>query len=130
MSFKLNKFYLVLTSILFAIEVSIAVYVKTGFIRNTLGDFLVTILLFCVFKSFLKVDSVKLGAFVLAFAFLIEFLQLLNILEYLNIENTLVRIILGTTFHISDLIAYTLGMLAIVIIDTKLRKNKNTLLSS
>ncbi len=62
---------------------------------------------------------------VLAFAFLIEFLQLVNILEMFNLQNNhLVKLILGSTFQISDVVAYTLGILTVIIFELKL-KNEN-----
>lgn len=117
---KLNKTYLILALILFTTEVLIAKFLKTGFIRHTVGDFLVVMLIYCFFKSFLKVNPLKLSIAVLAFAFTVEFLQLANILKLLNLENNhLAKLILGSTFHISDLIAYTLGIICVFIIDTR-----------
>ncbi|WP_425596949.1 DUF2809 domain-containing protein [Seonamhaeicola maritimus] len=119
---KLNKTYLLLTILILSIEVLIAINLKTGFIRHTFGDFLATVLLFCFFKSFVKTNSIKLGVFVLVFSFIIECIQLLKILDLLDIKNRLVRIILGTSFQTSDLVAYTLGIITIVIIDVKIFK--------
>ena len=57
------------------------------------------------------------------FAFLIEFLQLTNFLELLNLQNNhLAKLILGTTFRFTDLVAYTLGIISVLIIEYKLQK--------
>ncbi|MCF7569484.1 DUF2809 domain-containing protein [Sabulilitoribacter arenilitoris] len=118
---KLNKTYLTITIALFVIEVLIAVFFKSGFIRHTLGDFLVVILIYSFVKSFIKIDSLILAIAALLFAFLIEFLQLANILKLLNLENNhLAKLILGSTFHLSDLIAYTIGIICVLIIETRL----------
>lgn len=120
MKLKLNKTYLIIAILLFTTEVLIAVYLKTGFIRHTFGDFLAVMLLYCFAKSFIEVNSFKLAISVLIIAFVIEFLQLMNILEILNLQNNqLIKIVLGSTFHVSDLVAYTLGIITLLIIEYK-----------
>lgn len=122
MTLQLNKPYLLISLLLFIIEVLIAIFLKYGFIRHTFGDFLVVILIYCFFKSFIKINTLTLAISILIFAFSIEFLQLINILEILNLENSyLAKLILGSTFHVSDLIAYTLGIITILIIEYKLQ---------
>lgn len=117
---KLNKSYLLITAIILVIEVLIAIYLKNGFIRHTFGDYLVVILIHSFFKSFIRIDSITLAISVLAFAFTIEFLQLINILEMLNLQNNhLAKLILGSTFQISDLVAYALGIITVLIIEFK-----------
>jgi hypothetical protein len=125
MKLQLNKQYIIITLLLFTTEVLIALYLKSGFIRHTFGDFLVVILIYCFFKSIIKINSIKLAVSVLLFAFLIEFLQLLKILEILNLQNNkIAKIILGSTFHISDLVAYTLGIITVLIVEYKIKKNE------
>jgi hypothetical protein len=42
-------------------------------------------------------------------------------ITYLNVEeNSVIRIILGTTFSITDLVAYTLGVITVFLIDKRL----------
>jgi len=118
MIYKLNKTCLALAILFLLTEILIAVYLKTGFIRYTVGDFLSTILLYCFFKSFLKIDYFKLGAGVLVFAFLIEFAQYFNLLKLLNLEHyKLLKIILGSTFQVGDLVAYTFGIITVLTIE-------------
>ncbi|WP_298346363.1 DUF2809 domain-containing protein [uncultured Algibacter sp.] len=117
---KINKTYLILTIALFTIEALIAFFLKTGFIRHTVGDFLVVILIYCLFKSFFKINSTNLAIAVFLFALSIELLQLINILSLLGMENNKTAILLlGSTFQISDLIAYGLGIICFLIIDLK-----------
>lgn len=68
-----NRKYFALASLVFVMEVCIALFVKDKFVRPYVGDVLVVILMYCFVKSFFKwnVNTVALG--VLAFAFLIEF---------------------------------------------------------
>ncbi|WP_299890707.1 DUF2809 domain-containing protein [uncultured Lacinutrix sp.] len=103
---------------LLLIEIAIALLLKSGFIRHTFGDFLVVILLYCLIKSFVNIKSFYASIIVLIIAYTIEFLQLFNILDYLNLRNhKIISIILGTSFSIQDLIAYTLGIVFILFID-------------
>ncbi|GAA4238255.1 hypothetical protein GCM10022291_28030 [Postechiella marina] len=122
MHLKLNKPYLIITISLLITEVLIATYLKTGFIRHTFGDFLATILVYASFKSFFKINAIKLGVAVLLIAFTIEFAQLINVLKILNLENNyLIKTILGSTFQISDLVAYTLGLITVIILEFNLQ---------
>ena len=121
MKLKFNKTYLIIFTLLLITEVLIALYLKTGFIRHTFGDFLCVILLYCFFKSFFELNSIKLGISVVIFAFIIEFGQWLNILEAFGLENNhLVKVILGSTFQFTDLVAYTLGIIFFLAIEFKL----------
>ena len=118
MTYKLNKTCLALAILFLLTEILIAAYLKTGFIRYTFGDFLSVILLYCFFKSFLKTNHFKLGAGVLVFAYLIEFAQYFNLLKLLNLEDhKLITIILGSTFQVGDLVAYTFGIITVLIIE-------------
>ncbi len=120
---RFNKTYLVLTLILLAFEILIATYIKTGFIRHTFGDFLCVILLYCFFKTFIEGHHFKIAISVLLIAFTVEFLQLTNYLELLNLENNhLAKVILGSTFQFSDLVAYSLGIITTIAIDFKIYK--------
>lgn len=122
MYLKLNKAYLIITISLLITEVLIAIYLKAGFIRHTFGDFLATILVYTFIKSFFKVNTIKLGTAVLLFAFIIEFAQLINILKMLSLENNyLIKTILGSTFQITDLVAYTLGLVTVITLEFKLQ---------
>lgn len=118
--FKFNRTYALCAVILFLIEAWIALIFKTGFIRHTVGDFIVVILLYCVFKSFINAKPKYIVITVIIIAFSIEFLQKINLLERLNLQHSeLAKLILGSTFHISDLIAYTLGCITVLIAENQ-----------
>lgn len=120
MKFKTNTVYLTISGIFLFTEICIAVFLTDGFIRHTFGDFLAVILLYCIIRSFIEANPIYIAISVLIFAFIIEFAQLFNLLDHLDLrQNKIVTIILGSTFHISDLIAYTLGTMAILFIDLK-----------
>ncbi|MEZ4797521.1 MAG: DUF2809 domain-containing protein [Flavobacteriaceae bacterium] len=122
MTFK--KTYFILFIILLLIEICIAYFLNTGFIRHTFGDFLVVILLYCFLKSFLGIKPITMALLVLFVSFIIEFLQLTPFLEWLNLHNnTLAQTVFGNTFHVSDLVAYTLGSISIIIAELRLKTN-------
>jgi dynactin complex subunit len=117
---KFNKTYFFLFILLFLIEVCIAYFLKSGFIRHTFGDFLVVILLYCLIKSFINLKPISMALIVLIISFAIEFLQLTTFLEMLNLQdNMYAKLVLGNTFHFSDLVAYTAGVITIIGIESK-----------
>jgi hypothetical protein len=121
MTIKFNKSFFASSLMLLSIEICIAAFLTEGFIRHTFGDFLVVILMYCAVRSIIKLNPLTIAFGVLAVAFLIEFLQLFNLLDYLNLrDHQFAIIILGSTFEITDLIAYTLGVITIFLIDTKI----------
>jgi len=121
---KFSKTYFILFLMLFTIEACIAYFLKSGFIRHTFGDFLVVIMLYCLFKSFIDIKPITLGLIVLCIAFIIEFLQLTPLLELINLQdNKTAKIVFGSTFHVSDLVAYTLGIMTTIIIEKKLNND-------
>ena len=118
MTFNVRSFIIFL--ILFTIEVIIAIYVTQHFIRHWFGDFLIVIMLYYLLKSFLKTTPLYMAIAVLIFAYFIEFLQLTKLLEILHLEhNKLANLIFGNTFSITDLIAYTLGIITVLITEKK-----------
>ncbi|XRE43991.1 hypothetical protein ACIVBQ_002195 [Tenacibaculum discolor] len=114
MKFNLKNFLVFAFLLLLEIEIA-----KTsGFIRHTFGDFLVVILLFYLVKTFFNLSNKTVAVSVLIFAYIVEFLQLTPLLEFLGLENNrLAVIIFGTTFSIGDLIAYTLGVGTILLLE-------------
>ncbi|MBL7560438.1 DUF2809 domain-containing protein [Olleya sp. YSTF-M6] len=118
MSLKFNPIFFALTITLLVIEISIAYFLNSGFIRFTLGDFLASILVYCAIKTILKTSTVTVAIIALIISFSIEFAQLANLLDYLNLRhNTLTSIILGSHFSVQDLIAYALGIITIYFVD-------------
>ena len=114
---KLNKTYALLALIILCIEVLIAIY-ASGFIRHTFGDVLAVVLVYACIRSIsnLKVTIAALVA--LGTAFCIEFLQRTALLELLGLDGNLIaKTILGNTFSINDLIAYTAGIFITISIE-------------
>lgn len=97
--------------LLFITELLIVINYKNGFIRNNFGDYLVILMLYYFFRSFINLKPVYTALLTLCIAYTVEFLQYINIVEILNLEQH------GTTFSIHDIIAYTLGFLTIAFIE-------------
>ncbi len=107
------------TLILFAIEVFIAIAIPSdSFIRHSFGDFLVVILLYCLVKSFITIDNKTLAISVWLFSFAIEFAQYFHLVDILGIHNKIARIVMGTSFSVSDLLMYTLGCITVYSLDS------------
>ena len=123
--FQYNRNYFAITILLFVMEIAIALYVHDNFIRPYFGDFLVVILLSCFLKSFVKVSVWVAAALVLLFSFAIESVQYLNLVEKLGLQHSkIAKVVLGNSFAWMDLLAYTLGILAVIIMEKILFKTK------
>lgn len=124
MKLTFNTTYFTLFLLLLATEVVIALNLKDGFIRHTFGDYLVVILMYCFIKSFIKHHYKAIATGVLFFAYIIEALQAFNLLKLLNLQgNKLANLVLGSTFSITDLVAYTFGFITIIFVEFQLLKN-------
>ena len=114
MKFNFNHF----TAFILLLFTEVLLTQTTGFIRHTFGDFLAAIGVYCFVKSFFNITPIKLGFGVLIFSFTIELLQLTSFLNFIGLSNNnYANIIFGNTFSYGDLVAYTFGVIAIVLID-------------
>ena len=123
--FQFNRNYFTITILLLLLEIAIALYVHDNFIRPYFGDFLVVILLYCFLKSFVKVSVWVAAALVLVISFTIETAQYFNLVEKLELQHSkIAKIVLGNSFAWMDLLAYTLGILAVISMEKILFKTK------
>jgi hypothetical protein len=113
-----RKHYFLITVLLFVTELLIATFLHDKIIRPYFGDFLVVILIYCFLRSFLKVSIVKAAIATLIFAYLIEFMQYLNLIQKLGLQNSkMANLVLGNLFQWIDLLAYTLGIVLVLLIE-------------
>ena len=118
--FTFNRKFFLLTIFLFIIELLIALYVRDSFVRPYLGDFLVVILLCCAVRTVLNAAVWKVALSVLLFAYLIETLQYFQLLSKLGLQNNgLAKMVMGYAFEWGDVIAYTLGIVAVLVFEKK-----------
>lgn len=121
---KFNPSYLLCFLVLLSAEIFIATFIKSGFLRHTLGDFLVVIMLYCLIKSFFSIKPLAAAWIVLLFATFIEIGQYFDLLNKLELgQNSIAKLVLGTTFSIADLLAYLLGVMTVVVIEKTRRSN-------
>jgi hypothetical protein len=117
MKFGFCKKYAILSIGLFAVEISIALFIQDRLVRPFVGDMLVVILIFTICRSVIKANHFWLALFVLIFSFAVEIGQYFNLISILGLQHLeLARTIVGTTFDFRDLIAYSAGILLIFII--------------
>lgn len=107
----IQKPYLLAAGLLFLLEIFIALFVHDKIIRPYAGDFLATVFLYCLARGLLTAPPKKVALGVLLTAYLIEALQYAGLLEWLGWQHLRVaRIVLGSCFEWTDLLAYTLGV--------------------
>ena len=127
MKLQFNKYYLVLAHSLLLIELAIAFIIKTGFIRYTFGDYLVVILLYAIIRGCTNLKVWVSALVILVIAYTIELLQLTPFLTYFNLQDSFTAsLIFGNTFQVEDLLAYTLGIATILIIEHYYGTRKST----
>ena len=115
---KFRYHYFIWAVILFFIEIFIALFIHDQVIRPHIGDFLVVILIYSLLKSFLNVSVWTTAILVLLFSYSVETLQYFKIVEILGLQNfKFARIIIGTSFSWLDILAYTLGIGFVLLIE-------------
>ena len=118
--FHIRKNYLIVTLLLFVVEILIALYAHDRIIRPYGGDFLVVILLYCMISSITDFGVKITATAILLFSCLIEILQHYHIVKLLGLQNSkIANVVLGTSFEWTDMLAYTLGIIFVVIFETK-----------
>ena len=123
--------YFAIFLLLFAVEVCIALFLHDRFVRPYVGDFLVVILLYCFARSFLNIPVLPLAIAVLLFAYAIETAQYFHIVNRLGFEhNPVMRTIIGNSFEWGDIIAYTLGIALVILLERRPQSKPKPLISS
>lgn len=118
-SFKFFSF----TLLLFIVEVFIALYIHDRFVRPYLGDYIVVFLIYCFIRTFLKASPLTVVIGVLLFAYFVELLQYLRIVDRLGLtDNLLAKTVIGYGFEWLDMLAYTLGAVTILLLETVSRR--------
>jgi len=116
---RFNRKYFLLASSLFVIELLIALFVHDDFIRPYFGDYLVVILIYCAMRTILQVSPLKAAIGVLLFSYAIEGLQYFRIVDKLGLSgNVIARTVIGYGFEWWDILAYTLGIITVLIFES------------
>lgn len=94
---------------LLAVEIFIAVYVRDDFIRPYGGDILITVLLCCFLRAVFLFGIVHLPLGVFGFAAAVECAQGLGVSALIPEDWTVIRIAVGSSFSLWDLVCYAVG---------------------
>lgn len=108
--FHINISYLAGFLVLLGVEVIIALFVHDRFIRPYIGDVLVVAVLYCLVRAVWRNAPCLLPLWVFLFAAVVELFQLFHLAELLHLaQYRVLRIMLGSTFDVADLLCYGLG---------------------
>lgn len=119
---KKRIIYIILTVIILAVEVLIALFVHDRIIRPYVGDMLVVVVVYTFVRIWIP-DSVRLlPLYVFLFATAVEILQYFNLVELLGVsDNRFLRILLGTSFDVKDILCYAVGCVLVWVVERKIR---------
>ncbi len=107
---KKRIYYIILTIILLAVEVLIALFVHDQFVRPYIGDVLVVVVIYTFVRIWIPESVRLLPLYVFLFAAGVEILQYFNIVELLGVQdNVFLRTIIGTSFDVKDILCYAVG---------------------
>lgn len=105
-----HRGYALLTLLVFAIEVLIALYVRDRFVRPYLGDTLAVILVYLGLRAVLRIGVVAAAATAFAVAVAVELGQLIGLVHLLGLSHSpIARTVLGMGFEAWDFVAYAAG---------------------
>lgn len=96
------------------IEIIIALFVHDKFVRPYIGDVLVIICIYMLLNVFFDNKIKHLELYIFIFAVVVELMQYFNIMNYFANDNKILKIALGSTFDIKDIVCYFVGYIAIL----------------
>nr|WP_232210159.1 MULTISPECIES: DUF2809 domain-containing protein [Campylobacter] len=101
--------FLAIAGVILVTEIYIAVCVKGGFVRHYAGDVLAVILLYALARAIFSVPPSNLPLKIFTFAAALEIAQYFGVVQILGIENKILKIMIGGTFDLADLLCYAAG---------------------
>lgn len=123
---RLSWAYLSLSILLFLLEFVIERYTHDDFIRPYVGDFFVVMLLYTLVRSILNISPLPTALVVLFYSYVLEFTQYLQLSRILGVDQSWIgRLILGNYFAWGDLIAYTAGILVVILLEKLFSVQRN-----
>lgn len=106
------------------LEVLIALHVHDNFIRPYVGDILVIICIYLLLRTIIP-DKIKyLALYVLILGIIVEVMQYFNFTNMISGRSRILKIALGSTFDIKDIVCYVIGYIIIVFTEIKLKGEK------
>ena len=101
--------FLATAVLILAAEIYIAICVKGGFVRHYAGDVLAVVLLYALARAIFSVPPLNLPLKIFAFAAALELAQYFGAVQILGIENKILKVVIGGTFDLADLLCYAAG---------------------
>lgn len=103
--------YFAAAALIFLLEIAIAKGVfGMGWVRASLGDILVIILIHAFLRGSINLAPGRSAILATAFGFVAETLQYFHFAEILGLPHgSILAIVIGTTFSVSDLLMYVIG---------------------
>ncbi|WP_019990722.1 DUF2809 domain-containing protein [Rudanella lutea] len=115
-TFSFTRRYFLIAVALFVVEVIIALFVRDRFIRPYGGDFLVVIMLHYGVKAFVRTPPRTIALGVLLFAYTLEILQHFRLVDQLGLSHSeIAKTVIGYGFEWWDMLAYTLGIVTVLV---------------
>lgn len=106
----MRLYYAICSAVLFLTECAIAVWGR-GFIRNSFGDMLVIVLLYCIIRIFTNRLPRLLPVLVCGIGFIAELLQYIRLVDLLGLDHhSWLAVAIGTNASWEDLVCYIAGM--------------------
>lgn len=122
-STKLHLIYGSLSIVILGIEIFIALFVRDAFIRPYGGDVLVTLLFCCMARSIVPEKFRWLPFGVFLFSVFVEVGQYFDFATLLGLsQNPVLRIALGSSFSVADILCYALGCLGFCLLEKLLAR--------
>jgi len=111
--------YALATIAVLGIEIAIARFVHDDFVRPYLGDSLAVVAVYLALRAVTPFRVMAAVTIAFAFACAIELGQFFHLVDLLGLgTNRVARIILGTTFGLTDFVAYAGGAAGVLAIET------------
>ncbi|MFN8492277.1 MAG: DUF2809 domain-containing protein [Caldilineaceae bacterium] len=102
--------YIVLVVAIFILEIVIARGVGGAFVRGSVGDVLVIVLLYFLVRAISKLSPLQSASVAIALGFLAEGLQYIHLADLLGLKKgNVLYIAVGNTYSPSDLVMYMVG---------------------
>ena len=115
---KFRKQYFIAAIAILFVEVMIALFVHDKIVRPYIGDALVVVLIYCFVKSFFSLSVLPTAMGGLLFVFFVEGLQYIHFINLIGLEySAAAKIIIGYSFSKLDLVAYSAGILAVIVVE-------------
>ena len=108
-SARIRLAFLAAAVLILATEIYIAICVNGGFVRHYAGDVLAVILLYALARAIFIAPPLNLPLKIFAFAAALELAQYFGAVQILGIENKILKIMIGGTFDLADLLCYAAG---------------------